>query len=202
MRTPNNGGEWGILGGAFNPVHRGHIALASDIRAAKDSDGVLLVPSYIPPRKTVTGMADFEDRVRMLELAIADDPALQISRIESESDTPGYTLLTVQALKKRYPDVSFYFIIGADLLAEFSGWYEAEEILKELPVAVGSRPGADLHLPDNLPQARFTVYGTRLLDIASRDIRAAVAAGITEPELAKLVPEQVADYILERGLYK
>ena len=202
MRTPNNGGEWGILGGAFNPVHRGHIALASDIRAAKGSDGVLLVPSYIPPRKTVTGMADFEDRVRMLELALADDPTLQISRIESESDSPGYTLLTVQALKKRYPDVSFYFIIGADLLSEFSGWYEAEEILKELPVVVGSRPGVALQLPDNLPRTRFTVYDTRLLDISSRDVRAAVAAGITSHELAKLLPEQVADYILERGLYK
>jgi nicotinate-nucleotide adenylyltransferase len=202
MQSPSNGGEWGILGGAFNPVHRGHLALATDICTAKKSDGVLFVPSYIPPRKNAIKMAPFEDRVEMLSLALSEFAPLQISTIEAESDSPGYTLLTVRAITKRYPASRFYFIIGADLLAEFEGWYEADEILKELPVAVGSRPGGRLQIPETLPKDRFKSYETALLDISSRDIRAAIRSGVGRDQLVKLVPDRVADYIIERGLYR
>ena len=138
----------------------------------------------------------------MLRLAIGHDSRLQVSTIEAESDSPGYTLLTVRALKKRYPVARYYFIIGADLLPEFDNWYEADEILKELPIAVGSRPGSRVQIPASLPKNRFESHETTLLDISSRDIRAAVRNGIRRDALAKLVPDSVADFIVERGLYR
>jgi nicotinate-nucleotide adenylyltransferase len=202
MQNPSNGGEWGILGGAFNPIHRGHLALATDICTAKHSNGILFVPSYVPPRKHAIDMAPFEDRVEMLRLALHEYAPLQISTIEAESDSPGYTLLTVRALKKRYPESQFFFIIGADLLSQFDGWYEAAEILKELPIAVGSRPGIEIQVPVSLPKERFESYETALLDISSRDIRAAIRSGAYRDQLIKLVPDTVADYIIERRLYR
>ncbi len=201
MHSPNNGGQWGILGGSFNPVHRGHLALATDLAAAKDYDGVLMVPSFIPPRKVIPDMAPFEDRVAMLRLACESVPQLVISTIEAESDTPGYTLLTVRALKKRYPKATFSFIIGADLLAEFASWYESEDILNEVSIQVGSRPGSHLEIPSGFDKSRFELIETTLLDISSREIRDRIRAGIGREELVKLVPEKVADYLIERGLY-
>lgn len=201
MDSPNNGGEWGIFGGAFNPVHYGHLALARDICTARRSDGVLLVPSYNPPRKVISDLAPFEDRLAMLRMAIEDEPCLHVSEIEASLETPGYTLLTVRALKKRYPNARFYFIIGADLLGEFESWYEADEILKEVTIVAGSRPGADVVVPRNLPPGRFEIVSTSMIDLASRDIRARIREGISLETLAELVPVPVAHYIVDHNLY-
>lgn len=202
MRNPNSGEQWGILGGTFNPVHRGHLALAGDIALAKSLDGVLMVPSAVPPRKVNPDIASFDDRVTMLRMACECHPEQVVCTIEEESEEPGYTLHTVRALKKRYPHTTFRFIIGADLLAEFPTWYEAQEILAELSVLVGSRPHADTVIPAGLDRSRFEFVTSSLLDISSSDIRAAVKQGIGLTELSRLVPEKVADYILERGLYR
>ncbi len=201
MRSPNDGGEWGILGGAFNPVHNGHLTLARGIRAAKRSDGVLLVPSYRPPRKSLADFASWDDRLAMLRLAVDDDPGLLVSTIESESETTGYTLLLVRALKKRYPEARLYFIIGADLLAEFDTWYEAGELINEIPVVAGSRPGAKLAATSPLLAGRVEIVETAMVDVSSRDIRARVKAGISLETLATLVPRPVAEYICKRKLY-
>ena len=202
MRSSNNGEEWGILGGTFNPVHRGHITLAAEIAAAKALDGVLMVPSYVPPPKINPDTATLQDRLAMLKLACANHPELVTSSIESESDTPGYTLLTLRAIKKRYPSTRFRFIIGADLLAEFPSWYEATEILAETEILVGSRPGAEIRLPDGFDPGRFEIVETSLLDISSSDIRAKIRNGARRRELSDLVGDQVAEYIMERGLYR
>jgi nicotinate-nucleotide adenylyltransferase len=201
MGNPNNGGEWGIFGGAFNPVHHGHLTLARELNAAKRSDGILIVPSFNPPFKATGSLESFADRVEMLRLAIGDDACFQISTIEAEFDSPGYTLLTVRALKKRYPNASFYFIIGADLLGEFRSWYEAEEILREVTIVAGSRPGAEIVLPGDLPADRFEIIPTQMVDLASRDVRARIREGISFEELRELVPAPVARYILDHGLY-
>lgn len=202
MRSPNNGGQWGILGGTFNPVHRGHVALAADIALAKSLDGVLMVPSYLPPRKTNPDIAPFDERVAMLRMACERHPELVVCTIEAESEEPGYTLHTVRALKKRYPHTTFRFIIGADLLAEFPTWYEAREIIQEVAVLVGSRPKAEVVIPDGFDRKRFEIVKTSLMDISSSEIRAHVKKGIGLADLSRLVPDRVADHILEQGLYR
>ena len=194
--------QWGIFGGAFDPVHNGHLTLAGEILQAAELDGILFVPSYNPPRKNKGYIASFEDRVAMLGLAINGVEKLAISEIESESDEPGYTLHTVRALKKRFPKTTLSFIIGADLLAELETWYEAEEIAKEVRIIAGTRPGAKLTAPSGYPKGSITLVETHPVNLASHEIRALVASGISLAELARMVPESVATYIFEHGLYR
>ena len=201
MPSPDAGAQWGILGGAFDPVHNGHLTLAREILFAAGLDRILFVPSFVPPRKAVGCVASFEDRLEMLRLAIADTRQFHLTDIESESSDPGYTLHTVRALKKRLPDAKLSFIIGADLLSEIETWYEAMAIIREVRIIAGSRPGAILATPSGFPIGAITLVPTSPVDLASHDIRARVALGITLVELARMTPPAVAKYILDQGLY-
>lgn len=202
MPTPDAGTHWGIFGGAFDPVHNGHITLARGILGAAGLDGILFVPSYNPPRKNKGCVASFEDRVVMLKLAIDGETKLALSEIEAESEEPGYTLHTVRALKKRFPQTTFSFIIGADLLAELESWYEAEEIAKEVRIIAGARPGALLAEPSGFTKGSMTLVETHPVNLASHEIRALIGSGLSMAELSRMVPETVAAYIFEHGLYR
>lgn len=195
-------GNWGILGGAFDPIHRGHTNLADEIRVRKHLDGILLVPSLRPPHKTGSCAASFDHRVRMAELATRDNRALRVSRIEEEIDGPGYTLSLMRHIKAAYPDVQFSFIVGADIVHEFDSWNQPDKILQEMPVLVGTRKvdeesagGTDLY-------DRFEVVETGMVNLSSSAIRAQIRSGISTDELAKLVGRPVADYIEREGLYQ
>lgn len=202
MPNPDQGGSWGIFGGAFDPIHYGHLGLAHDLLKALKYSGILFVPSFNPPRKRDGCVASFEDRAEMLRLAIDGEPQFAFDLLERESSEPGYTLLTVRALKKRFPKAIFDFIIGADLLTELESWYEADEILKEVRIVAGSRPGALVKIPAKFPAGRIRVVETGLVDIASRDIRRRLADGMSLKDLERLVPPRVAAYIIDRGLYR
>ena len=202
MPTPEAGTQWGIFGGAFDPVHNGHLTLAREIFQAAGLDGILIVPSFNPPRKNKGCVASFDDRVAMLRWALADFDQFCVSEIEAESEEPGYTLHTVRALKKRYPKSTFSFIIGADLLMELETWYEAEEIIKEVRIIAGTRPGAGLVPPSGFPEGAITLVPTTAVNLASHEIRGLVSSGITLTELSRMVPPAVATYIFEHGLYR
>ncbi|PWB75960.1 nicotinate (nicotinamide) nucleotide adenylyltransferase [candidate division GN15 bacterium] len=202
MPIPDNGEKWGIFGGAFDPVHNGHLTLAREIRLNAHLDGILFVPSFVPPRKVQGCVASFQHRFAMLGLATADDKRFGVTDIESERDEPGYTLHTVRALKKRFPGTALSFIIGADLLTEIETWFEAMEIIKEVPIIAGTRPGAALKTPAGLPSGAVSLVPTSPVDLASHDIRARIAAGITLQELSRMMPPVVAQYILDEGLYR
>jgi nicotinate-nucleotide adenylyltransferase len=202
MPTPDSGTQWGIFGGAFDPVHNGHLTLARDILRATELNGILFVPSFNPPLKRRGCVASFEDRVAMLKMAIDDCDRFAVSEIEAKSDEPGYTLHTVRALKKRFPRTIFSFIIGADLLMELESWYEAEEIAREVQIIAGTRPGATLTEPAGFPKDAVTMVETTPIELASHQIRAVVAAGITVTELSRMIPPAVAKFVLERGLYR
>jgi nicotinate-nucleotide adenylyltransferase len=201
MPSPEHGGNWGLFGGAFDPVHNGHLNLAREILRVKQYTGILFVPSYNPPRKRGGCVASFEDRVAMLQIALLDTPNFQISEIERESDAPGYTLLTVRAIKKRFPKATFEFIIGADLLGELPGWYETDEILKEIRIVAGSRPGSESKIPIGFPEGSIEVLATSLVDLASSDIRTRLPHDLPREELLAMVAPAVADYIASHGLY-
>lgn len=201
MPTPEAGEKWGIFGGAFDPVHNGHLTIAREILSGAALNGVLFVPSFIPPRKVRGCVASFEDRLEMLRLATAETGQFCVSDIESLSDEPGYTLHTVRAVKKRFPATEFSFIIGADLLNEIETWYETLEIIKEVPIIAGSRPGSALEIPFGFPAGAITLVPTTPVDLASHEIRGRVASGFTLERLAKMTPPGVAKYIMEKGLY-
>ena len=204
MKTPAHGGNWGILGGAFDPVHLGHTTLASEIADAASLTGVLFVPSYRHPFKTGECGASFEDRVRMLQLATHERESFIVSKIEHEQDLPGYTVDMITALKSRYPETEFSFLIGADNLTELPKWRQPSQLLGAARILVGSRPGFDPRASleaSGLPIDRIEVVESRQIDASSTDIRKLLESGAPDEKFADLLCGDVLQYIRTKGLY-
>ncbi|MEW5993906.1 MAG: nicotinate-nucleotide adenylyltransferase [Candidatus Zixiibacteriota bacterium] len=202
MKPSPDHGHWGILGGTFDPVHYGHLTLADEIRTGKQLDGILFVPTVNHPFKGQQCLATFADRVHMLELATQERPDFLASRIEEEENLSGYTLDTVRALKRRYPDTRFVFVIGADLLEEIGRWCEPEKILQEVPIVVGGRPSYAGTLPTSLPSDRIELVKTELVDVSSTEVRRKIAEQVPATELERLIPAEVRTYIEQKELYR
>ncbi|MEA3297664.1 MAG: nicotinate (nicotinamide) nucleotide adenylyltransferase [candidate division Zixibacteria bacterium] len=201
MPTPENGGDWGILGGSFDPIHRGHLNLASRIRSQKNLSGVFMIPSFRHPFKNACH-ASFEDRVEMLRLAIAGNDHFIISEIEKEINLPGYTLSTIRALKKKYPQVSFFFIMGQDNLIELNRWHKPDEILSETKILVGCRPPHDPNTISGFPADRIELVETTTMNASSTQIRELLRSNVPPEKLNTMIPDAVREYILTRGLYQ
>ena len=201
MPAPEPGERWGILGGAFDPIHIGHLALAQDVRRISDLNGVLLVPTLDPPHRPQQPAAGFEDRIAMLRLALVGHPGLEISRIEDTTPRPSYTLQTVKALKQAHPAVEFMFVIGADNLCQLQTWHRWRDILQEIKLVVGCRAGASIGDLSAFPPGRIDLVETSEIDVSSTLIRGRIKQGATREQLVTMVPAQVADFILQRKLY-
>ncbi|MFH1374962.1 MAG: nicotinate-nucleotide adenylyltransferase [bacterium] len=203
MRTsPDHCGHWGILGGTFDPVHNGHLALADDIIRLKELTGVLLVPSVRHPLKQDQCRASFRQRVVMLKLALANRDNLGISLIETEQNLSGYTLDTIRALKRLYPKAQFSFIVGADNLVELNRWRHPDRILKEVRILAGSRPGIEPRLPTGLAPDRIELVATSHVEISSTDLRRRIAEDNNDDQLDLLMPAAVWEYIRREKLYR
>jgi len=202
MSVPRNGDHWGLFGGLFDPVHNGHISLASDILRAERLDRILFVPSFNPPHRTESVHASFDDRITMLEIALPKESCFRISKIESENEEPGYTLHTIRTLKEHHPGVTFSLIVGADNLNSFREWYRWEELLQETTLLVGKRPGSEILDMSGIPRDRVRIVETELIDISSTKVRAALRTGIDHDTLATMVPPDVAEYITTNRLYQ
>ena len=194
----------GILGGTFNPVHNGHLGIARDALRLFDLAAVWFIPCAIPPHKSADGLAANADRLAMLKLAIQDEPRFAVLPIEFERPGTSYTLDTLRALQARHPQTEFVFIIGADTLHELHTWHQPLELLATVRIVTLARPGftpdpATLHLPPPWPETLLADVRTgQLHDVASRDIRAQLAAG----QPVSLVPDSVIHYIQEHNLYR
>ena len=191
-----------MLGGAFDPVHLGHITLAREICRLRQLRGVILVPASNHPVKKNQAFASFDDRVKMLQLATAPYDIFIISRIEHERKLSGYTLDTVRALKDEYPGVEFSFIIGADNIQQMIHWHKPDEIAREVRIVAGSRPDfVGVKLPEALADAVEFVE-TQLVEASSTGCREAIRRGEPEELLDRMVGEKVREYIVEKGLYR
>ncbi|MEW5796739.1 MAG: nicotinate (nicotinamide) nucleotide adenylyltransferase, partial [Candidatus Zixiibacteriota bacterium] len=142
MPAPKPGERWGILGGAFDPVHNGHLALAQNIMFLRRQSGVFLVPTVDPPHRTQLPVASFDHRLAMARLAADELDGIEVSDVEKTTPRPSYTLHTVRALRARYPGVELELTIGADQLSQLKSWYLWETLLSEIKLLVGLRPGA------------------------------------------------------------
>jgi nicotinate-nucleotide adenylyltransferase len=199
--VPEAGESWGIFGGVFDPVHRGHLTLAEDILTERKLNGILFVPSFQPPHKADNVRTSFADRSGMLRLALEPNSRFALDEIEAELDAPGFSLNVVAAIRKKYPGVCFYFIVGADHLQSFKQWHKPEQLAQEIRFLVGARPGFSTANLTDIP-VDVEVVNTRIVDISASQIRELVATGTSEKELATLVPKSVVTYILKRGLYR
>ena len=196
--------RWGILGGIFDPIHYAHLAVAEQARAELGLDGVLFVPAGQPVHRG-TPRASAGDRARMIELAIADNPAFALSHLEVDAAKPSYTLDTVESLTREHPERTYTLIVSSETAALMpTTWHQPQRLVELATVAVVRRQGyRDIDgawLERNFPgQAdRFSLLATSLLGHSSSDIRARVAAG---KSIRYLVPPAVESYIGEHRLY-
>jgi nicotinate-nucleotide adenylyltransferase len=218
----------GILGGTFDPIHLGHLALADAVLSALSLDRVLLLPSRVPPHRSHEPLASPFHRFAMAALAAAGHPGLVLSDIELLREGPSYTADTLRALHAEgHAPESLYFLIGADAFAEIATWREFPGVLNLAHFVVCARPGSPLtEVAARVPEVasrRITVVGSRetlpapgapgldparltrvhFLDtdtpaVSSTQIRAARRAG---RPVTGLVPPEVDHYIRRHGLY-
>lgn len=137
----------GLFGGTFNPIHRGHLQVISEVKKAFDLDQVLLIPSALPPHKESGGVADAGVRMDMIRLAVANNPALMqfvsVSDVELKRSGPSYTIDTVRHLKQNMPQkTELYLILGLDAFLEIDTWKSYEELFLLVPFIVMTRAGA------------------------------------------------------------
>lgn len=196
---PIAGGNWGIMGGAFDPIHNGHLILAESALKAKNLDGILFIPSYNPPHRCSRPVATFADRVQMTALAIAENDKYRLSRLEEEIDGRGYTLTTVKHLKKNYPETNWFLILGADNITIFDSWYKPEEIIKLVKIIVGGRPGYIKEYKKSIWYDKIEHFEMPQTDVSSTAIRQLLK---DEKSAKRLLPDPVNRYILDKGLYR
>jgi nicotinate-nucleotide adenylyltransferase len=190
-----SGSRIALFGGAFDPIHNAHLAVA---RAAADGfhlRRVLFVPAHHPPHKGGVTYAPYEDRVRMVELACAADPRFEVSRLE-EGTERSYTIDTIEKLRAALsPDDELFFIIGADAFAEVRTWRRWRDVARAVHFLVASRPGYRYDVPS---EAKVERLDTLDLNESSSETRRALAAGQRVDD----VPESILQYIAKSGLYR
>lgn len=197
----------GIFGGAFNPVHNGHLHLIDMLSRCpmqpdlKPIDKMLIIPTANPPHRTGEDFASGKDRINMLSLAL-DNPKAEVCDIEFKLKGKSYTYYTLKALKKLYPDDDFYLFMGSDQLLYFKNWYKYKKILSLSRVCGFSRSNED-----NEKIRQFLIENEDLCinavvaapyEMSSTKIRRAIKNG---ESVSEFVPEAVEEYIKENKLY-
>ncbi|HZY88045.1 MAG TPA: nicotinate-nucleotide adenylyltransferase [Gemmataceae bacterium] len=196
----------GVFGGTFDPVHTGHLILAEQCREQGRLDEVWFVPAPRPPQKDETVLTRFEQRVEMLALATAGNPAFKIDELEKDRSGPSYTVDTLAELRRRHPGHEFFLLVGSDTLADLPLWHEPRRLLELAGLLVMARPGNPVLSADELrqrlgppaPPLRLEVVQTPLIDISSRDLRRRARAGRS---LRYFLPRAVECYVRDKRLY-
>jgi nicotinate-nucleotide adenylyltransferase len=193
----------GVLGGAFNPPHIGHLLLAQEAVSALELDEVVLVPTGVAPHKVIDPEPGARVRLEMTRLAIEDDERLRVSDLEVERDGPSFAYRTLELLKDEKPGSDLTFVMGADVAAGLAGWRRPERVLELAAIAIAERPGTDRGAVDaTLEQLgadrRAEPVAMPPVGISSSLIRARVGEG---RPIRWMVPDPVAALIAERGLY-
>ena len=195
----------GVLGGTFDPVHRGHLALAAAARDELGLGEVLFVPAGQPWRKAGRSIGSEEHRLAMLRRALEGEDAFRVATLELERDGPSYTADTLEALQAARPDDELVFILGEDALADLPNWVRPERILELARLAVARRSDmasraveeAERRLPGLAK--RVVWLKMPLVEVSATEIRERVRRG--QP-IDEMVPPAVEAYIREHGLYR
>lgn len=193
----------GVMGGSFDPIHIGHLVAASEVAHRFGLDRVVFSPTGEAWHKSADGRADAELRYLMTVVATAADPRFHVTRVDIDREGPTYTVDTLRELQDQFvresPDAQaeWYFITGADALADILGWRDPDQIVAAAHLVGVTRPGHTLTDP-GLPRARVSLVEIPALAISSTDIRERVRA---RAPITYLVPEGVAHLIAKHGLY-
>jgi len=193
----------GVMGGSFDPIHNGHLVAASEVAHIFELDEVIFSPTGQPWHKSDDGRAMAEVRYLMTVVATAANPRFRVTRVDIDRPGPTYTVDTMRDLQEQFrrerPDDSaeWFFITGADALADIIGWRDPEQILAQAHLVGVTRPGHALADP-GLPVGRVSLVEVPALAISSTDIRARVRTGAP---ITYLVPEGVEHLVAKHRLY-
>ena len=189
----------GLYGGTFDPIHLGHLILAEACREACGLDRVWFVVAGAPPHKP-GGRTDVAHRLEMARLAVAGNPAFEVSEIEARRPGPHYSVETLEAVRRERPEDDLFFLIGADSLVDLPHWRGPDRIMGLASLVVANRPGFEPPAfdvpPDARPIHRVTIPP---IGIASHEIRRLRLEGRT---VRYQVPRAVEAYIDAHGLYR
>lgn len=201
----------GVFGGTFDPVHIGHLIMAEAVVEALGLDRLLFVPAQRSPLKADDPSASDDDRLAMLEAAIAGAPRFAVDRVDLDRPPPSYTVDTLRLLAERNPGAALFFVVGLDSFLDLARWRDPAGIAALAHLAVVDRPGyaasaaerdvrltaATARLPFLL--GRWTLVDAPLIDLSATDIRRRAAEGRS---IRWRVPDTVAAHIAARGLYR
>ena len=206
-----------LFGGSFNPIHYGHLLLADDVRERLSLERVIFMPAGMPPHKPATGLAPAVDRHAMVRLAIADNPAFDVSDLELRREGPSYTVDTVEALGVAPHEL--FLVIGSETFLDLLSWREPRRLAAGCRIVVIPRAGSafdtegaaarkvlreieadGIAVADgaDVPERGVIIVHAPSLPISASELRARAAAGRS---LAYRVPPAVAAYIARHGLY-
>jgi nicotinate-nucleotide adenylyltransferase len=192
-------GVTGLFGGAFDPPHNGHVALARRAQERFALDRLVVIPTGVAPHKRIETPA--ETRLRLAEAAFADLPGAEVSRWEIDRGEPSYTLETTRWARERYGEL--LFLVGADQFARLDTWYRPDDVLELARLAVATRPGYPQEELERVcgtlrDPGRVEFFEIEPWPVSSTEIRDRVRRG--EP-IDDVVPAPVARLIAELGLY-
>ena len=196
----------GVLGGTFDPVHNGHLAIAEEARSYLNLNEVIFLPAGQPWMKSDRSISPARHRTAMLALALQSRPYFKSSTIEIEHQGPSYSVNSIAELKTQAVEpTDWYFILGWDNLAKIPQWKEPAKLIEMCFLAAVPRPGYERPNMKKLEAAlpgiskKVILMDKPRLEISATDIRNKVAQGLP---ISGLVPQVVEEYIKENGLYR
>jgi nicotinate-nucleotide adenylyltransferase len=206
-----------IMGGTFDPIHKGHIETAKETAKWLNVDQLLLLPAHIPPHKTSTEANVFH-RENMVRIVCQQQPLFQLDNRELKRQTSSYTVTSLQEIKQEQPNSTIFFIIGMDSLLNFTTWHQWQTILSLCHLVVNIRPGYPLkqinaatqellnahqkHHIDRITQqdaGGIILHKNQTFDISSSDIREQL---FNDTLRTNLLTTEVHQYIIEEKLYQ
>lgn len=198
-----------MFGGTFDPIHLGHTIVAGDAAEYISAEKIIFIPANCSPLKDFFPVANGDDRLAMIALAIAGDKRFQLSDCELKKPGPSYTLETVRQFQHSYgSNTAIYWLIGADTIEELPHWYGIIELIDECDLCAMYRAGCEppdfarftsIWGPGRVEKLQRNVIQTSLIDISSTEILNSLAAG---RDVTNMLSPPVADYIRKHNLYQ
>lgn len=196
------------MGGSFNPIHMGHLMMSEYMRSQLGLSKVLFIPTGNAPHKRDYAVSA-EERLKMVEIAVADNPFFEVSDIEVRKTETTYSVDTLRILKKTYSEAEFYFFLGSDILRDLKTWRRFEELAQLTRFAVAVRPGfqhsdakrisEEIRFLKDRYGAEVVLIDTPLLEISSTNLRNRIRQG---KSVKYFLPDDVRAYIWKKRFYR
>ena len=185
----------GLLGGSFNPVHNGHLAIAENALKQLELDKILFLPVGMHPLKTDRNIPPFKIRYKLLEIALKSSPDFDVSNLDEKSENLNYTDELIKKLKIKFPDNEFFFIAGDDIVLELPRWHNYRWLLDNVKIVVFNRSDTDKSDWENLDYLNKLFFlEMKPVNISSTEIRGKIR---NCESITGFVPEKVEEKIIK-----